>query len=139
MIKLLWTALIIYVAFYFVTIDDTPAPKHQTAVVQKSPNIQSKWNDMLEMVILKYNKPDDYVECKTREVDDRVYVMCGYTIGVYSQRPLFLIDGDRLLAVNGKARRKIFLHYSEISEYDQRYGQLDIPHILESFKDVGPR
>ena len=138
MLKLLWTALVLYVAFYFVTKDNTPDPKPQTVQVQKSLNIQSKWNDMLEMVILKYDKPDDYVECRTKEVDGSRYAMCGYTKAGYRQRPLFLIDDDHLLAVNGAAKKSMFLRYDEISKYDQNSGQLDIPHILEAFKGVGP-
>jgi hypothetical protein len=137
--KYIFSLLGIYIAYSIITAPSpTEPPRTKSPPTTSETKIKyqrNKWDDILEYTIMKHNKLDDYVECKTRQIDENLFTVCRYVVSGYKKKPVFVHSDDgRLGAVNGSARIPAFLHYDEIYDYDfADYGPIDIGRVQRIF------
>ena len=92
-----------------------------------------KWCDVLRYAILK-NDNNKAVRCRQNYINSDYYILCTYTAGGYNKRALFKEGLKKAYSINGTARAKEFIRYSDIEPYDiAKNGSVDISGILSKF------
>jgi len=92
-----------------------------------------KWCNILRYAILK-NDNNKAVRCRQNYINSDYYILCTYTAGGYSKRALFKEGLNKAYAINGTARAREFIRYSDIEPYDiAKNGSVDISAILSEF------
>lgn len=92
-----------------------------------------KWCNILRYAILK-NDNNRAVRCRQNYINNGYYILCTYEAGGYNKRALFKEGLNKAYSINGTARAKEFIRYSDIEPYDiAKNGSVDISGILSKF------
>ena len=104
--------------------------RHIVAILLLSaPMSADKIRDMFEYTILKHIPHQGPVQCRSRQIENRRFLLCTWD----RRKALFLIESpSRYYAVNGTARDPRFTRYDEISPYPGH--DIDIPSVLSKFE-----
>lgn len=92
-------------------------------------SVREKWEDMLKYVI--YKNDGRAVTCKSKNINDKTYILCNYDLSNYNKKALFqIINVNLVYTVNGTSKHRMFTHYNEIVNSNSRQ---DVGKILDSF------
>jgi len=125
--------VVLIIFLFLVAIQDTDGSGGGVAPSAPKPAAEQhgKWVDILQYIISEHLSNGSPVDCQSKTIDGRTFILCRYEISGYSKKALFVEGGPGLYAVNGTARDRRFVSYTDVAEYPGH--DIDIMKVLKSF------